>query len=684
MLGGERRVARPQDLAPVPSISESAGAAFIIPAAQVGQVMDYIWPGMSTEKQKKESAERLSVMNETLNAPGQSFTQQALNSVSGIVGGLVPTAPFAAVGGAIGTGVASAIGFGARSIALELAETSADTALTRYLSTQVPISKLVPEAVSHFVPNKSIGALASMATEGYTAYKGMIIPEHFAEHYNAVNNSLDSEHAIQDWASDNYGFLLGAAPLAAGYVAFKGIGGAIKLRKAGINKRAAEAELTRLHAEHAEILKANEIKEGEKVAREAKVSELQSHLQHAEDEGLISPEMHSWYLDYLENPNHPEVHKGAIKALQSLQIPYDRVTGRVWNQVLSPEGVKNLKASLFDQHITNFSDEENQLLSSYIVHNEMDAYIVNMRENPNLIHAMEGLTHNIGLKIGEQSRALKEFDHALTRELPKGLLKRMILSQNNIYQNLKKFQESKISGKGVVRSEIPHHVPKDVMLKLRLAHQIKLIEGRKTAKYQRLFDEGKHLELKKKLKEIKLMHPADELMHIKNTLLPEGKLISDFKNRTSYHRLEDLSQVWPNAKVLLDRIHMDAINVKQQGLNEVLKKFLEMVDSNSARLADPDNVKRYLNSRMEKSVPSTKEFEQSGIKYKEVVEEQKSALEAATKPEVLYDETSIEKVKRSEFKEAREDFENTERKYKQFSENETALKDLITCYLGEA
>jgi len=762
MLGGERQVARVDDIAPKPGYGQTASAAFSKPIEQVQQLADYVFPGLSSEKTRREGAERLATINETLNDPRQGFGQQTVNTISGIVGGLLPTAPLAFAGGAIGAGVAGVIGFGARELALDIAS---EHALARYLSTQVPISKLVPEAVSHFVPNASIGAIAAGATEAYTAYKGFVIPEHFAEHYNAVENSLDVSHAIQDWGSDNYGFLLGGAPLAAGYIAYKGIGGVISRRNAAATGRAAEAELTRLHAEHEAVLKENQIKEGETAAREAKVSELQNHLQQAEDEGFITHEMHSWYLDYLENPNdnikkitlyrghhkneehgiwwtknlkqaksyakkeghiiskvyispeeltkhfetHDEntfnehysfggtkeefnkitqnnernIHERGLKILQDLQIPYDRVTGRVWNQVLSPEGVKNVQSAMFDQHITGFSEEENQLLSSYVIHNELDGYIANMRENPNLIHAINGMTHNLGLKIEAHSQALKEFDYALSRKLPEGLLKRQILSQNNIYQNLKKFQEQKPNGKAVRRSEIPHHVPKEVALKLNLAHQIKLIETKKTTKYQRMFDKGEHLVLKEMLKAIKLMHPADELLHIKDTLLPEGKLIGDFKNRSAYHRLEDLSQVWPNAKVLLDRIHMEAINVKQQGLNAVLKKFMDMVDSNSALLANPDNVKRYLSTRIEKSVPGAREFESTGIKYQDVVAEQKAALNESMKPDVLYNEASVQKVTTSEYKEAAVHFEESVRRYKQFTENEKALAELITCALGE-
>ncbi len=679
MLGGERQVARVDDIAPKPTIGQTASAAYHKPIEQVEQLGQYIFPGLSTEKTRAEGAARLANINEALSDPRLGFGQKTANYISGFVGSLLPAAPLAYVGGVVGGAVAGAIGFGAREIALDLAS---ENALARYLSTQVPISKLAPEAVSHFAPNISIGTLATGITKGYTGYKGYTIPEHFAEHYNAVENSLDTSHAIQDWGSDNYGFLLGAAPLAAGYILSKGVRGVISFRRAGIAKIEAEAESVRLHAEHAQTLKENEIKAGEVAAREAKVSELQNHLQQAEDQGLITPKMHQWYLDYLENPNDmTKVHQGGLDILQDLQIPYDRVTGRVWNQVLSQDGVKNVKSALFDQHITNFSEEENQLLSSYIVHNELDGYIATMRDNPNLFHAMDGFTHSLGLKIEAQSQALKAMDLALSRELPKGILKKHILSQRKIYYVLKEYQEA--TGTAARRRAFPFHVPKEVMLKLRLAHQIKMIRGQGSAKYKNLFAKGEDVALQERLDAITFKHPGEELLEIKEKLIPDGKLIADFKDRAAYHRLEDLSQVSGHAKVLLDRIHMEAINAKQAGLNNVLKKFLDMVDSSSSRLADPDSVKRYLSSRIETSVPNGEKLATNGVELKEHLRVQKEALDASMKPEVLYDEASMEKVKRSEFKEAREHYESSEKRFKQFTENEQALSDLIKCALGE-
>jgi len=669
MLGGEREIGLTNELSPAPTYGQTIEASFSKPTQQVTQMAQYIFPGLSTDKQRKETAEKLENINEVLGDPRQTITQHAFNFVSSMAGSLVPTLPLFAAGGAIGAGVAGAIGFGAREIALDL---GSEAALSGYLSTQVPLSKLATGALSHYLPEKSISGIAESLVESYGGYKGLIIPEHFEEHYNAVNNTLDTSHAIQDWASDNYGFLLAATPLAAGYVAFKGVGGVIKHRNAKAGALAAEAELKRLHANHAEVLKQNQIKEGETALREAKVSELQDHLQEAEEKGFISPEMHQWYLDYLENPNDMDkVHIGGLKILQDLQIPYDRFTGRVWNQVMGDEGVKNLKNSLFDQELTNFSEEERQLLSSYVVHNELDAYIGNMRDNPNLLHAMKGMTHHLATKIEANSLAIRNFEHALMSQLPKGLLKKQLFSQNNIYQHLKKI------GVHSVR-DIPYVVPKNVAYMLKLNKQIKDIESRVTHQNRLKYDKGIHLELKKKVKELKseLLHPAQELAHLKDTLMPNGKLVGDFKKRQAYSRLEELSQIWPNAKLVLDRINMEATNAKQQGLNEILKKFIEMVDNTSARIANPDGVKRYLTSRIERAVPVAREAKQFAIKSDPIVEKTMT-------PEVMYDEASIQQVKKSELDFAREHFEATQKKFEQFSKNTQALDELIKCALGE-
>jgi len=659
MLGGERQVGLPTDVVPKPSYGETFTGAIQKPFLQVNQLHDYIFPGLSSEATRKATQDKISMIDEALSDPRQSFTQRATSVTGELIGSLIPTLPLTFAGSALGAGIAGAVGFGARGVALEL---GTESAITGYLGTQVPLSQLTKTAASHYLPNVSLGKMATTLAEAYGGYKGMTIPEHFSANYDAINNTVDKAHAIEDWAADNYGFLFGAAPLAAGYVLFKGIRGIIKHRGAIQEAKAIDAEVKRLHESHLETLKAN-------TAREAQASELQEHLQQAEDMGQITPEMHNWYLDYIENPNNPELHRSGLDVLKQLQIPYDRVTGRVWNEVLSRDGVRNLKSALYDQAVTNFSDEENQLLSSFIVHNELDNYISAMRDNPNLLHAIQGMTDVLGERIAKNSKALQEFHYAIERNLPKGLLKRQIFSQNNIYQHLKKI--------GVYsRRDVPYYVPKDVAYKLKLAEQIKKIESRQTPQYQKKYDKGLHLELKKQLRDIKLMHPADELTSIKDTLLPEGKLLNNYRNRTAFHRLEELSQVWPQAKVLLDRINIEAMNAKQQGLNEILKKFSEMADSTAEALANPDDVKRYLSTRIERAAPITRAAEQSRVKPNVAEIE-------AIKQETLYSEESKEIMKNTDFEYAKKTYDASEQKYRQFKDNEQALNELIKCALGE-
>ena len=293
-----------------------------------------------------------------------------------------------------------------------------------------------------------------------------------------------------------------------------------------------------------------------------------------------------------------------------------------------------------------------------------------MQKNPNFVLAMQGMVHSMESKIASQAIALKIFDEKLTRELPKGTLKKQIFSQNNLYEHLKKMGVSRAS-------DAPYHVPYKVSQKLKLVEKAKKTDERakyysnKINKEQKVranykekiesFKERRdNLEkavpkgnisrlnlikkindaelnikdytsrlnslrktnaqekmdalierskkLKKSIKEMRLTNPAEELIQIRDKLLPNGKLVNDYKSRRAFHRLEDLSQVWPDAKVLLDRVHMEQAHVKQKALNEILKKFIEMVDSNAPRFANPDRVKRYLVRRVEEATPVAREF----------------------------------------------------------------------------
>jgi hypothetical protein len=678
MLGGERPTLPITNYTDVPTTGETAALSFLKPFAQVEQLGNYIFPGASTDETIKQSSNRIAMMDEVINTPGQGIGQKSLNFVSGMAGSLIPTLPLAIAGGAVGGAIAGAVGFGARGIAAgALAGEASEGVATAYLASQAPLSSLAEGALSHYLPSASLAEIGEGLASAYTSYKAFTIPEHFSNNYDSVNNALDTSHAIEDWGSDNYGFLFGAAPFAAGYVAFKGIRGIMAQRAAGRTAKELDAELARLLKNHEEVLQVNKVKEGETAKKQAVVSELQDHLQQAEDEGHISPEMHEWYLDYLENPNHPDTHKSALNVLSQLQVPYDRVTGRVWSEVLTKESVKDFQGALFDQGITQFSEQDRQLLSSYIIHNQLDAYIGAMRDNPNLLMAMKGMTHSVGLKIEAQAAAIASMESSMARKFSKGLGRKEVFSQQSLYDHLKKIG-------AYSRVHIPYEVPTNVMNKLYLERKIRKILSRETLEDERLYNEGVHHELKDELRGMKLKSPMHELKGIKNDLFSNGELVNGYKNKRAYHRLVDLSQVWPNARVLLDTIHMKAMNTKQQGLNDALKNFVEMADSKVARFADPESVKRYLNQRIDQAVPQAKELKK--FDFSKAANEEVEVMKAVEKEDTLTnvgnDEEALREINNSNLEFAKENFELSESRVKQLYENQNAFADLINCALG--
>ena len=358
MLGGERQNAYPNDTIPAPTIGQTFKASFIQPFEQASQLTSYILPGATSEETRLSSANRLANINEILSDPRQGYTQMGLNAVANIAGATLATIPAAMIGSSVGGLGAAAIGFGARSLAVATAAET-DVLLSGYLATQVSLEKMSVGALSKWLPRASAAEIATGTVEAFGAYKGMTIPEHFAENYNAVNDELDTNQAISDWSADNYGFLFGAAPLAAGYVLFKGVRGVLKARK-GVTP---EAEMNRLIQDHKEVLKENEAAVNAPTPQDPRVSELQFHFQESEDAGHITPKMHQWYLDYLENPNDMDkVHKGGMDILKDLDIHFDASTGRVWNQLISRDGARQFQNALVDEMSTNMGGEDGKLL----------------------------------------------------------------------------------------------------------------------------------------------------------------------------------------------------------------------------------------------------------------------------------------------------------------------------------
>lgn len=652
------------ELPPEPTAAHSALLAAQKPFYQVGGFGADMVPSLSSPDTRKRIADKLDVIDQTLADPRLGYTQKGMDWVAEIGSSIAATIPLAYAGAEIAGGAVALAGFGGELVLPEAVLTFART----------PLPKLIG---SDYLPALTPGELAKGLTEAYGAYKGMVIPEHVVENYHKENDTLDMRGAIKDWASDNYGFLLPIAPLAAGYLLYK-------VAKVGRNAKAAGDHARALVDEHKissrEKQSTLRLEIGRAQQAVAKATRLEKEFDTALENGTISKEQHAWYMDYLENPDEHEVLSGkAMHIMKEAAIPLDRITGHAWFPILESKEVAALKRAITDQASSGFSREEHSAISDFIVHNRVDALRQMLTENPGLVNALRGLTDIVDRKLGSRVKALKALDEVVDHHLPKGLKKNEIFSQKRIYKHLKKMGVTE-------RSEVPYSVPDNVLYKLGLAKQHDNVMRQRSPRYRQWFQEGMHEKLKEKMKSVPLMTPAEELEHLKGKLITDKGLVKDFQKKGAYHRLRDLADVWANAKHLLDRIHLEHEYGRQAAFNTILKNFINMVDSNAARFANPERVTQYMKSRIEASVPSAREFvstrsplKRESVKgsKKEGDAEVKETLEGSKEMEA-----NRELVKKSGSKLGAAEYKIEENRFNQFNENEGALKKLVECALG--
>ncbi len=660
------------ELPPEPTAAHSALLAAQKPFYQVGGFGADMVPSLSSPDTRKRIADKLDVINQTLADPRLGYTQKGMDWVAEIGSSIAATIPLAYAGAEIAGGAAALAGFGGELLLPEAVLTFART----------PITKLIG---SDYLPALTPGELAKGVTEAYGAYKGMIIPEHVVENYHKENDTLDIRGAIKDWASDNYGFLLPIAPLAAGYLLYK-------VAKVGRNAKAAGDHARALVDEHKissrEKQSSLRLEIGRAQQAVAKATRLEKEFDTALENGTISKEQHAWYMDYLENPDDHEVLSGkAMGIMKDAAIPLDRVSGHVWFPLLESKEVASLKRAITDQASSGFSREEHSAISDFIVHNRVDAIRQMLTENPGLVNALRGLTDIVDRKLGSRVKALKALDEVVDHHLPKGLKKNEIFSQKRIYKHLKKM--------GVTEgAEVPYTLPENVRFRLEQDQKIKNLNDRNKRLFKQYEATGdksfvdamqennnKIEEINKNLKEFH--EPAMELEYIKNKLIIGKGLVKNFQKKRAYHRLRDLADVWANAKHLLDRIHLEHEYGKQAAFNNILKNFINMVDSNAARFANPERVTQYMKSRIEASVPYAREFTSTrsplmresvkGSK-KEGASEVKETLEGSKEMEA-----NREIVKKSGSEMGAKEYKIEENRFNQFRENESPLKTLVEC-----
>lgn len=662
------------EMSPPLTLSHSAILSAEKPFVEAAGFGVDIVPQLNSEQTRKRIADKLDVINQSLQDPRLGFGQKSLDYVSQIASSMGALGLFAYFGAEAGAGAAGIAGAG-----MELTLPEAVLSFGR-----TPISKLATGALSDYLPSLSAAELAKGIAGGYGAYKGMTIPEHVVENYHKDTDTLDARTVIKDWAHDNFGFLLPAPPLAAGYLLYKVFSVGRGAKEAATMARAMVAEheiKTRARQTQIQFAKTRAQKAAYEAAEEARrETGLEKAFNEALEKGTITPAEHKWYQNYLASPDDIEGHsQDALGILKDTQFPIDRATGRVWFEILGSKDIKQLKQAITDQVGSNFSKEEQSALSDYITHNGMDIVRANLSNNPHMLMALKGYTDFIDKKLGSKVKALQKLDAILESHGARGLKKNELFSEESIYKHLKKM--------GVTHAEeVPYTLPENVSSRLTQDKKIKLLIDRNASlfkQYEKTGDQSFVEQMKENNKEIeeinknlKIFHTSEEeLQHLKSQLIKNKGLVKNFKNKKAYHRLEELADVWANAKHLLDRIHLEHEYGKQEAFNNVLKDFINLVDSSAQRLASPSRVVNYMKKRIESAAPKIKEFEPK----KPVAAKIEKGTEG--KPNVLSQEK--ESVKKSTAESLKNEFVHEDDRYRTFKDNQEILKRMIKCAWGK-
>lgn len=171
----------------------------------------------------------------------------------------------------------------------------------------------------------------------------------------------------------------------------------------------------------------------------------------------------------------------------------------------------------------------------------------------------------------------------------------------------------------------------------------------------------------------KILTPKEELNHLRQQLLGKG-LSSKFRQSPEYQRLLDLSNVWGNARTLLDRVHLEDQYNRQAALHSFLSDVVQSADGNLKQLADPAKAMDYLRNRIEKKITNT--MDDAGVraikdKYTEVPQDADRILS-----------DSQMDFANTKAKGALEDFNKAKDKFDEAKKKESVFRNLIACVTG--
>jgi hypothetical protein len=407
---------------------------------------------------------------------------------------------------------------------------------------------------------------------------------------------------------------------------------------------------------------------GEPVSTEA--------LSEALAKGHITPDEHAWYSDYLKYQADPsnealgeELRQRGSNIINQNGHTANTVTNEAMFEILTPNDVTHLQGMIADQISGNVPEQYKTALSDFIVHNRMD-YI---RQNPKWLDGVRGYVDHINQKLEMKNPKLAEADAILDEHMMRGVKENMPFSQKELFKMMKQsgFEASHVA-------HIPVTIPENMAKIMRVEEKIsKLKEKLKVAKRR---GQPENKQTLRRIDELeaskpKILTPKEELTHIRKALL-DGGLKKDFERSKEYHRLLDLSNVWHNARTLLNRVHLEHEYKRQEAFRDLAHQTLRISDSDAGRIAKPENVLDYLKSRVEGAMRKVEPI-------KDVEKAVKDKTDVPADSDAILTEQA-EQIKKSDAEEAKKEFTESTDRLKEFKESENIFSSLIKCLIGSA
>lgn len=502
-----------------------------------------------------------------------------------------------------------------------------------------PLGEYIPEMIGREGAEKplSLGLISDKTLSNFGIFAGAGVPQGIVDNFNA-----DTGHIAWGGVAREMGEM-GAFGIAIGSVPF-----AFGVLRGKVN-RALGKEVT------------------EAITPES--------LNEALERGQISAGEHQWYTDYLEHQKNPgdtakmeELQGRATQLINENGHTANIASNEAMFEILTPNDVTNLQGMIADQISGGVPAEYQKALSDFVVHNRMD-YI---RQDPRWLDGIRGYVDFINQKLAVKNPKLLEANKILDDHMLKSVKENMPFSQKELFRHMKKagFEASHVK-------HLPVTIPENMAQHLRMTEKINKLKEKLRVAKRRGQPENKQTlrridELEGKLP--KILTPKEELVQLRKTLLTDKGLSKNWERSNAYHRLLDLSNVWANARTLLDRVHLEHEYNRQQAFRDLAHETLRIADADLPKIANHDNVMDYMKRRIEGNLN----------KSEPIADVQKAVDDRQNVPadsDTILNEQH-EQIKNTQAETAKEEFVQSTDRFKEFKESENIFKNLISCVLG--